>query len=320
MVPAAPRQSFGLAVFWLLTSMIFYQGMIGTIKALSPDLGPYGVGFWRTLLAIPMILPFVLYCHRGQFLAVKSHRALASRASAEFLLSLCFFMAIATLPLALAVALILTVPIWITLGAGVFLGERPGVHRWAAVALGFLGMLVIVDVGGADVGGTEGEAAAINWFVFLPILGAMFWAASNLILRRVSQRESVGKIMLWMVLLQAPLFMVAAWPTWQWPDPDHWPFLLFAAACGTLGQYGLTLAHRHAEASKIAPLAYGELVIAAVVSILVFAEYPALNTYIGGAIIAVAGIYIAYRERQAKQREKAHKARAPNPAPAVNLE
>ncbi len=283
-----PISSMLKGIAWLIFSIIAFQGMIGTIKALSPALSPYEAGFWRNLFAIPMILPFVWHFYGRAFWRVNSPKAITCRAFAEYGLSVFNFIAITVLPLALATALVLTTPIWITIGAALFLGERISIHRVAAVALGFIGMMVVV--------GPVFDTMSV--LVFLPIIAAIFWASSNLLLRYVRLSERVGHIMLWMVIIQAPLFLLLALPGWSWPQGDQWWLLMFCALSGTIGQYGLTLAHRHAEASQLAPFGYAELIIAAVVGMLVFHEYPGWGTYLGGAIIAVAGFYIAYRERR----------------------
>ncbi|MBV6634043.1 MAG: DMT family transporter [Alphaproteobacteria bacterium] len=289
-----PRQSIGWGVFWLIFSITAFQGMIGSIKTLSPELSPYEVGFWRNALAIPMILPFVLYFCGPRIWQVQSPKALGSRACAEFGLSAFNFLAVTLLPLAQTTALILTAPIWTILGAALFLRERVSKTRLISVLLGFTGMLVIV-------GPVFDETSLL---IFLPIIAAMFWASSNIILRRVSLRDRIGHIMLWMALLQTPMFLVIAGPGWTWPSAEHWPLLIFCAACGTLGQYGLTMAHRCSEASQLAPFGYAELIIAATVGAVIFSESPPISTFIGGAIIAAAGIYMARQEHKELKRRK----------------
>lgn len=285
---AQSSRSLLQAIIWLMFSILVFQGMIGSFKYLSPELSPFETGFWRNFLAIPIILPFVLYHHGFKLLAIKSPKLLVARAGGETGLSVFNFVAITVLPLAQTTALVLTYPIWTLIGAWLFLKEHVGPARWVSAAAGFIGMVIIV-----------GPALNVaSGLVFLPIIAAMFWASSNLILRHISQHEFVGLIMFWMVVIQAPIFLVLAFSGWTWPSGEQWLVLWFCAICGTLGQYGLTLAHRHAEASQLAPFGYAELVFASIFGAVIFTELPPISTFVGGAIIAAAGIYMARQEHE----------------------
>lgn len=287
MAPSLPR-----ALFWIGLVMIGFPGINATIREITQQMHPFVVVFWRNLFAVALILPFVLARHGRNTFRLKAPKLVVARGALEFTAMCGVFMALKGLTLAQATALMFTQPIWITVGAALFLGETVRARRWIATFAGFIGMLVIVRPGFGD----------MSIYTLAALFSAVTGAASALMLRRVSQYDSVGKIICWMSMVVTPLSLTLAIPYWQ---PITWPLagmILLAVLFGTLGHYSLTQSYRYGEASQLAPYRYGELVMAVLIGWLVFGELPSLYTYIGGAIIAGAGIYIAHREHVAARR------------------
>jgi drug/metabolite transporter (DMT)-like permease len=290
----AAEPSLPKALFWLGLTFIGFPGINATIREITQHLHPFEVVFWRNLFAVSILLPVMLGIHGRDALRLNRPKPIILRGVIEFLCMCMIFMALKGLPLAEATALTFTMPIWITAGAALFMGETVRLRRWLATLAGFGGMLVIVRPGFGEF--TIYTAAALGT--------AILAAASSLLLRSAGKSDPPGKIIMWMSLVVTPLGLMAALPYWQGLTWELAALVLLAVAFGTLGHYGLTQAYRYGETSQLSPYRYGELVVAAVIGFVIFGELPSIYTYIGGAIIAASGIYIAHREHVAAKRSQ----------------
>jgi drug/metabolite transporter (DMT)-like permease len=200
-----------------------------------------------------------------------------------------FFLSLTYLGLAEATAIMDINPIFITLGAALFLGERFGPRRAFGVVAALVGALVIIRPG------TEVFSPA----AFLPLIAATGYATFILLTRKVGHDEDPRTSLLYAALLGAIVTSVIVPFFWTVPGPKEIALMLAIGALGALGQLFLIQAVRFAEASAIAPFSYVGLLIAAIWGAVVFGEYPDLATWIGGAIIVASGLYIWHRERAA---------------------
>jgi drug/metabolite transporter (DMT)-like permease len=205
-----------------------------------------------------------------------------------------WFTSLAIVPLANAVALNFTMPLFIVAGAATILGEKVGLRRWGATAIGFVGMLVILRPG----------IAVVSPVMVLPVATAALMATSALILKHMSATVRAGTSVLYMNLLMTPLSLVPAAFVWIWP---HWEDFFLLAALGflaMLAHLALARALAAADASAIAPFDYARLPFIALFAFLLFGEVAEIWTWIGAAIIAGSAFYIARRESVlAKQRD-----------------
>lgn len=286
--------SLSKAVIWLGLAMVGFTGINSMVREITQQMHPFELVFWRNLFAVALILPFLVLAHGRRALHLNRPKLAIARGLTEFVIMCCVFTAFSGLPLAQATALIFTNPLWITIGAGLFLGETVRLRRWLATAVGFVGMLVIVRPGAGD----------FSIYTAAALAGAVLIAVSTLTLRRASQSDSPGRIICWMSIVITPLGFIVAQPYWQGLTPELFGMIALAVLFGTAGHYSLTTSYRYGEASQTAPYLYIQLVLAAIVGIVWFEEVPSLYTYIGGAIIAGSGIYIAHRERQLQRRAK----------------
>ncbi|MBV6634042.1 MAG: DMT family transporter [Alphaproteobacteria bacterium] len=289
----APEQSMKRALLWLGIAMVGVVGINTWIKEITQHLHPFEVVFWRNLFAVALILPFLILRYGRHALTLNKPKPVIIRGGVEFLIMATLFSAFSQLPLAQAVAIVFTMPIWITIGAALFLGEVVRARRWIATGVGFIGMLVIIgpNLGSPSIYHLAAFAAAI-------LIGV-----STLMLRNASLVDSPGRIVCWMSIVITPLAAIAAIPVWQGPTPMVFGMLICAVLCGTTAHVCLTQSMRYAEASQTAPYRYVELIMAAIMGFIIFGEVPALTTYIGAAIITASGIYIAHREHVARMRD-----------------
>ena len=271
------------------------------VRELSESLDPLQIAFFRNFFALGFMLPWLwstgLRGLRTERLPLHLWRAAIALAAMTL-----WFYSVALLPLAEAVALNFTVPLFATAGAALVLGEIVGARRWTATVVGFLGVLVIVRPGFAE----------MTWTMALPVMASVMMAISVLVVKTLSATEHPNAIVLYMNLLLTPLSLVPALFVWHWPDWADWPLLIGVGAMGALAHVLLTRAYTKADASAVIPFDYARLPFVALLGFLLFAEVPDLWTWVGGAVIAGSAIYIARREalvaRERKVRRSAGEA------------
>jgi drug/metabolite transporter (DMT)-like permease len=246
---------------------------------------PFQIAFFRSLFGALAATPLLL---KGGRALLRTERLgfYVVRCGIGALAMLASFWAIAHLPLAQAIALSYASPLFVTIGAVLFLGEMVRLRRWSAVIAGFIGVLVIVRPG------TDGFTAAS----LVALLGAAFSGAVTISIKFLSRSDPVDTIVLLTTWLWVPLSLPAALLVWQWPDAAIWPWLIAIGILGTGGQYTWTHALRLAEASSLAPFSYLQLVIVAVLAWFAFGEVPDGYTAVGAGIVVGSSLYIARRE------------------------
>lgn len=183
-----------------------------------------------------------------------------------------------------------TAPIFITLGAVLFLGERIGRHRSISVGVGLLGALIILRPG------TDGFSA---WLLF-PMMGALFYSGYALATRFVGRNEDVWTSLLYTALISTVFLSLFTPFVWRLPEPNALVLLICVGLCGSVAQLFLTMAFATSEASALAPLSYISLIFSSIWGIIFFNHYPDAPVYIGALVIVAAGLYVWHRETQAK--------------------
>lgn len=216
-----------------------------------------------------------------------------ARNAGEVIGSLGYVAALAAVPLSTVSAVLQATPLAVTMGAALFMGERVGWRRWSAILVGFAGVLLVVQPGGA---GFRPEAL----FVLITVAGI---ALRDLATRAVPDRISTHQISAWGVSSVAVLgaVMMAVTGDMRWPTALEGASLLGAVVFGTAGYWAVVAAMRVGEVSVVSPFRYTRLVFAMALGMLVFAERPGALTMIGAAIIIGSGLYAFARERARKR-------------------
>ena len=284
-----------MAALWMVGSGVFFTGLSGAIRHLGQEMHPFEVAFFRNLFGLVFMLPWLAHAGlaglRTRKLALYATRCLLGLAS-----MLCWFTALALLPIAQAVALSFTAPLFATVMAAVYLKETVRLRRWTATTLGFIGVLVILWPQLDMPGGGSFSTGAI-----LAILSTMLSVVVSLIVKRLSATEPANAIVTYMVLIMTPMSLVPAAFFWTWPPVETWAWLVAMGALGSLGHICYVRAFAMADASAVMPYDYTRLLFAAVLGWLLFGEVPTAYTWAGGAIIVASAIYIARREAQLRQ-------------------
>lgn len=298
----------------MTAASFLFAVMNGAIRLLADGWGnpageglhPFQIAFLRNLFALGFMVPWLLH-HGHAALRTSRLQMHLWRSAVGLVAMLTWFSAVAYLPLAEAVALNFTAPLFATAGAALILGETVRARRWSATGVGFLGMLIILRPGFTE----------ITPLMTLPVIAAGFMACSVLIVKSLSRTEAPAAIVLYMNLLLTPLSLVPAAFVWRWPTATEWILGLFIGLCAALAHNAFTRAFQAADASAVLPFDYARLPFVAAIGYLLFAEVPDSWTWVGAAVIAGAAIYIAQREAQvARERPTLQvSAEAPNNRP-----
>ena len=261
------------------------------IRFAAEELQTMQIAFFRALFALLVMLPWAIRAGAAS-LRTAHLKTYIARSLVSVVSMYLWFTAVIALPLADAVALNFTAPLFVTIGAALILREVVGIRRWTATAIGFFGTLVVVRPGFAEV----------SVYTALPILAAGCVAINTLIVKRLSQHDSPGTIVLYMNLLLTPFCLIPALFVWVWPSPKVWMLVIFLGLMAAFAHILFTRAFLHSDASAIQPFDYTRLPFVALFGYLFFAEIPSPWLWLGGAMIASAAIYTAKRETSAKGR------------------
>ncbi|MGI9508706.1 MAG: DMT family transporter [Geminicoccaceae bacterium] len=303
----------GLAIVFIVLAMTCISINDMLIKFLSGDYPLHQMVFLRSALGI--LFSLVILQFEGGFRLLRTDQGWL-----HLLRGLCivganmaFFAAIAVMPLADATALFFVAPLFITILAIPFLGERVGVRRLGAVGFGFLGVLIMLRPSGLGA-----ETKPDLWILLLPIAAAFGYACMQILTRKlgVASRASAMAIYLQATFIavslifwaiagdgrfaegienKSAIFLLRAW---RWPSGDDWwPFLLLGGMSAVIG-YALSQAYRLADAAAIAPFEYTALPLSIFWGWVMFGDFPDRWVLSGIAMIAAAGVYVFARERK----------------------
>jgi drug/metabolite transporter (DMT)-like permease len=204
------------------------------------------------------------------------------------------FWALQYLQLAETGAIQFTVPIIIAIASGPLLGERLDARRWAAIVVGFAGVLVILRPG------MQGFHPAL----VLSLINALLYALFNLMTRHLAAYDSPEATQFLSALGAAALMTPFGLAAWQTPaNASEWTVACLIGVCGGLGHYLLAVAHRHAPASVLGPFLYQQIVWMVLLGYLVFGDVPDGAVLLGAGIVIASGLYLLARERRVRIRE-----------------
>ena len=292
-----PRRAL-TGVGFKLFSVLCLMAMAASVKALGGAVPAGQIVFFRGLVAMAVIAGLAWRTGGFRLLTTRNWRAHAARSLAGSLSMFCWFISLTMIPLAEMSAISFTVPLFVTLLALAFLGERIHAYRWTALAVGFAGVLVIV---GPDLFASESAALGKG----IGLLAAVLAAFALMFLRRMSGSEHALTITFYFFVTSTLLALLTL-PFWPWPMPagGQWLLLGMTGVFGVLGQLAMTWSYHYAEASLIAPLDYLNLLVATAIGFYVFGEVPQASTWVGAPLVIAAGAIILWREYRNLPRDR----------------
>lgn len=291
----------GVAVF-------FVQDLI--LKLISGSYPLHQAMVLRSLAAIPFLFLLVLHSGGAGSLWRGGWRMLLARGTLTLAAYICYYLALADLPLATVVALSFCSPLVITLLSALVLHERVGPHRWLAVLAGLAGVVVVVRPG----------SAVFDWAALLPLMSAVFYGGAMIVTRRYGARASAAVMGFWanMQFLALALLLSAVFGTgtfadeshpslaflmrgWVWPRPADLGLMLL---CGPVAAVGLTLltqGYRVASSTVVAPFEYTGLLWGVLYGWLFWRDLPDAAGWTGILVIVAAGLYLLWREGRVRR-------------------
>jgi drug/metabolite transporter (DMT)-like permease len=292
------------AALLMLGSAFFFGFMAVAIRLASASLHTFEIAFFRNFFGLVAALPLLLH-HGPSLLRTDQFPRYIIRCVIGVISMFCGFWAIGHLPLAQAISLSYSTPLFVTIAAVWFLGEQVRARRWAAVLVGFIGVLVIVRPGSANF--SIGTLVAVS--------AAVLSALVSIQIKQLSRTEPADRIVLYTTMLWVPLSLGPALFVWEWPSGIVWLWVAAAGAMGTGGHMLWTRALKLGDVSALTPISFMQLPVVAVLGWLMFDETLDRWTVIGAAIIFGANAYIAHREAQLARR---HATQAPVEAAQPN--
>lgn len=274
-----------------IVAMLFAVGLLALmdagLKLLTPHYPPLQVAALRGIVALPLVCAYVAWRRRFHTVwKVRWGLHLLRGALAIVMLGL-FAYGLRTLPLTEAYMIIFVAPLIITALSGPILGERVGALRWAMIAVGFCGVLVVLRPTGAGLLSLPGLAV---------LVAAATYAISAITVRVLGRTDSSESMVFWMTGMLALGAGLLAAPHWVPVRMEHASILAAIAVTGFFGQFAITEAFRRAEASLIAPLEYTALAWGAGLDWIFWNTLPDSVTWIGAAIIIASGLVLLRRE------------------------
>jgi drug/metabolite transporter (DMT)-like permease len=291
---AQPATGIALKV----TSTIVFTLMSTLVKLASANYPIGEIMFFRSFFALIPVIAWMVA--RGRF----PEALYTSRLHRHFFRSLAGaggmftgFLALSLLPIADATAIGYAAPLMTVVLAVIFLGEKVRVYRWSAVAVGFIGVLVILsDYVGPDASGVQ---QTTTYGAVIAIVSAFLGATATTQVRAMVHTEAPSTIVIYFSLFCALAGLISIpFTPWSLPGWSDAVMLVSAGIFGGIGQITMTQSFRHADASLIAPFDYTSMIWALIVSLLVFNTWPSPIMLVGTAIVIAAGLFVIYRERQ----------------------
>jgi drug/metabolite transporter (DMT)-like permease len=279
-------------LLWSAASGAIFCLLNAIMRGLAQQLAPMQAQFLRYLFGLLVMLPLLL--HGG--LATWWPRNLVgqfTRGAVHTVGLVLWFLALPHLPLADTTAIGFTGPLFIMIGAWLFLGEPMRWDRWMATLVGFVGVLIVVGPKlGLGAGGGGG-----GWHLLM-LASAPVFAVSFLITKVLTRSESPGVIVVWQALSVTLFSLPAALWVWQAPSAAQWLGFALCGVLGSSGHYCLTRSFRSADISSTQSVKFLDLVWSAALGWLLFADVPTRTTLLGGAVICGATLWVARREHR----------------------
>lgn len=272
--------------------MLGAMAVLPGIDVIAKMLGQQGVPVlqivWaRLALGALMTLPFAWRIAGPEGLWPARPWYHLMRAALLVAATFCFFLSLHWLPIADALAIFFVQPLIVTILSALILREAVGPRRWAAVAVGFIGTLIIIRPGFAEV--NPGSLLAFGAGAFL---------ACYFVMTRSIAGQAHAMVTTFQTSLLGGLILSAViWTVWVPPTLSQWALFAALAFIATFGHLMIVRAYDHAEASLLAPLAYTEMVTSVILGWVFFRDFPDAYTFLGVAILIACAIYISMRER-----------------------
>ncbi|MBT3536183.1 MAG: EamA family transporter [Rhodospirillaceae bacterium] len=282
------------ATFWITLSGFVFTIIIISVRKVTVDLPVLEAVFFRSLFGLAFMVPWLIRHGPHAALGTKRLGLFAIRGTIAFFVTFLYFTAAGLIPIADLTSITFTRPIFGAVAAIIVLGEIVGPRRWAAIAMGFIGMLIIVRPGFAE----------LNLGAICILVAVLMQTGNTMVVKILTRTEHPDTIAIYHAIFMLPLALITAVFVWQTPTLEQIGWLLVIGAFGILNQRMVTRAFAVADASLVLALGYLRLPVAALMGFIIFQEVPVIWVWIGGTLICGAATYIARREAAAARAEQ----------------
>jgi drug/metabolite transporter (DMT)-like permease len=275
-------------LMWAAGSGALFCVLNATMRSLAQQLHPMQTQFLRYLFGVLVMLPLVW---RAGWRAYRPNhlRGQFTRGAVHTVGLVLWFVALTRIPLADTTAIGFTGPLFIMIGAWLFLKEPMRWERWLATAIGFGGVLLVV---GPKLSGSGGQ------YHLVMLASAPVFAASFLITKVLTRTEGAGVIVAWQAISVTLFSLPLALWVWQSPSPAQWLGFAFCGFLGSAGHYCLTRSFSIADISSTQSVKFLDLVWSSALGWVLFTDVPTQTTLLGGVLISAATLWVARREHR----------------------
>jgi len=275
------------AILYNLLAWAILPFMDTIAKYLSSDLSFFQITWARYFFTVFFTLPFMFFFFRKNLIWTTKPKLQIFRGLTLFLANVLFFYSISVISMAKALTLAFVAPLITTALSPIFLGEKVGLRRWSAVIIGFIGSLIVIRPGFIE----------FNLASIAALGTGFFYGIYLIITRKLHSSDSPLLTLLLTGVVGAVVASFLVPVVWINPTFNQWSLLALMGVFACLGHLFLILSLKYADASKLAPLAYFEIVTNIILGYYFFSDFPHYWTWFGLAIIVCSGVYISFRER-----------------------
>ena len=274
------------AIFYNLLAWAILPIMDGLAKYLSADLPVLQIVWARYFFTVVITLSFIIIFFKKQLVWSSKPKLQLSRGLILLCANILFFYSISVISLAKSLILAFIAPLIVTALSPFFLGEVVGYKRWSAVIIGFLGSLVVIRPGIVD----------FNLATLAALSTGFFYGVYIIVTRKLHTADTPLLTLLITGVVGAFLLSIYMPFIWSVPTSNQWLLMIGIGLCASLGHFFLILSLKYADASKLAPFSYFEIVTNVIIGYYFFGDFPDHWTWLGLFIIVSSGIYISFRE------------------------
>lgn len=286
----APSDRIVRGIGLYVVAIVLLASMDAIIKWLTTDYTTQQIVFFRAAFGLLPILTILAV--RGRFRDLRTRRlgGQLGRGVLAALAAICFFYAFSQMPLADAYAIAFASPLFVTALSVPMLGERVGAHRWAAVAVGFVGVMVILRPG------QSGLDHLLSLGALSALAGTFFFSLSVVLIRRMTRTETNAALVFYAGIVTVAISSVALPFGFVWPTPMDFALLVLVGFLGGFGLIAVTEAFRTAPVAILAPFEYTAMIWAIIFGYWIWGDLPDGWVLSGAGIVVCSGLYILHRE------------------------
>ena len=279
------------AISFNLLAWVMLPVMDGFAKYLSAELPVLQITWARYFFTVAFTFPIMFFFYRNQLRWSDKPKLQILRGLILLIANICFFYSISVISLAKALTLAFVAPLIVTSFSPIFLGEKVGFRRWSAVIIGFIGYLVVIRPGFVE----------INLASIAALGTGIMYGFYLIITRKLSTSDNPLLTLLITGVVGAIIITTVMPFVWVKPTLNQWSMMAAIGVFACIGHLFLILSLKYADASKLAPFSYFEIITNIIIGYYFFSDFPDNWTFLGLFIIVLSGIYISKRENLVKK-------------------